>query len=80
MASPLQPPEDIEVNNDDKPGAVSSTGPVQPRPYRLHGIVMAKKKKAKAKKAKTAMSGHMKGGTGHKKAKVKTVMSSARSY
>lgn len=30
MASPLQPPEDIETNNDDQPGAVSSTGPVQP--------------------------------------------------
>lgn len=30
MASPLQPPEDIEVNNDDLPAAVNDTGPVQP--------------------------------------------------
>jgi hypothetical protein len=30
MASPLQPPEHIETNNDDQPGAEIHTGPVQP--------------------------------------------------
>ena len=30
MASPLQPPEDIQVDNDNQPPAEIHTGPVQP--------------------------------------------------
>jgi hypothetical protein len=30
MASPLQPPENIETDNDALPASVIDTGPVQP--------------------------------------------------
>jgi hypothetical protein len=30
MASPLQPPENIETDNDATPDSVIDTGPVQP--------------------------------------------------
>lgn len=30
MASPLQPFENVETNNDDLPGADADAGPVQP--------------------------------------------------
>ena len=30
MASPVQPPQDIQTDNSDQPGALNHVGPVQP--------------------------------------------------